>query len=209
MISHLVRFLAMFQDFTTGVEVANHHFFGGENFHGDFVFFFSWWHPRSAAWDFTKGGWSTELYRRLEVPLVHSSVLRGNFRNEELRGRRFQRGDDHDLRIPDGGPWTMAVLFRTFLRNQERKVIFWRDILEPLGNSWRKNLEKNLQLNSLWPIHLTKVRERNYTNMLENQRELPLGEHIHMSTKELFCSPCRACWTKSFCSCHVSKEQLV
>lgn len=39
MISHLVRFLAMFQDFTTGVEVANHHFFLGGNFHGDFVFF--------------------------------------------------------------------------------------------------------------------------------------------------------------------------
>ena len=38
MISHLVRFLAMFQDFTTGVEVANHYFFGGENFHCDFFF---------------------------------------------------------------------------------------------------------------------------------------------------------------------------
>lgn len=46
-------------------------------------------------------------------------------------GETVSAGDDHDLRIPDGGPWTMAVLFRTFLRNQELKVIFWRDILEP------------------------------------------------------------------------------
>ena len=40
MISHLVRFLVMFQDFTTGVEVANHHFFGGKTSIA-ILFFFS------------------------------------------------------------------------------------------------------------------------------------------------------------------------
>lgn len=109
MISHLVRFLAMFQDFTTGVEVANHHFFGGKTSIA-ILFFFSWWHPRSAAWDFTKGGWSTELYRRLEVPLVLSSVLRGNFRNEELWGDGFS-GDDHTegFLMGDLGPWLFCL----------------------------------------------------------------------------------------------------
>lgn len=69
-----------------------------------------------------------------------------------------------------GGPWTMAVLFRTFLRNQELKVIFWRDILEP-----RQLMKKN-------PREEPAV-EQSVVNPFDEGKGKKLHQHAGKSTR--------------------------